>query len=306
MRDIISETVEVRGGKPESYGRFSDDSFPRWPSGQDYLNVGGYALANARMMNDDHVVELRQCGMDTPPMTGKRFNNAFDANTEYERLKTLLTLRAQVIACMDVLVDGANVLPADFVPHIRAGEFSALLIAADWQDDHGEGDKAMLLRAAYHRLTGEPNVKVKACKKTVVWLNVLQVGRAKHLNLTPFDKVWTPSTNLQSLFAATVEENASVRIISINDINCGSISRGSTSWTSNEGVVRVNTFAVGDQAKYDSYNLCYFGSIKTITAKTVTVDKGGSTARMKIDDFVCTNYNFDLVAATKRNNDWSD
>lgn len=294
MRDVLSETIEVRGGTPELFARLSGEPYShRWPSGNDYINVGGYCIANARMANGDHIVELRQCGMDTPPMTGRRFDNAFDAINEYERIHELLTLRAQVMACMDVLVDGCQALPEAFVPHVRAGDFSTLLIAADYQDDAGETDKAIILRAAYHRLMGEVNVQVKAAKKLTLWLNVQQTSKR---NPTGYYK----QTSLEMLKAAMVEEGVSVRTVSVS----GYIRPGIHT---NEPPLVVREFKVGDVAEYDSYNLSYHGPIFAITAKTVTVQRSiGANARMAMANFVETNYRFDLATATKRNNEWSD
>ena len=57
-----------------------------------------------------------------------------------------------------------------------------------------------------------------------------------------------------------------------------------------------NTFKIGDQAEYASYNLSYYGTIKSITEKTVTIAPrfGGGTKRLKLDTFAWRNYDFDL------------
>ncbi len=41
------------------------------------------------------------------------------------------------------------------------------------------------------------------------------------------------------------------------------------------------TYKVGDRAAYDSYNLIYVGTIVSITAKTVTIDAGGTGEKRK-------------------------
>jgi hypothetical protein len=57
---------------------------------------------------------------------------------------------------------------------------------------------------------------------------------------------------------------------------------------------RVN-FQVGDAAVYDSYNLIYTGTIKSITEKTVTITKkySNQTTRLPLDRFAMRNYDFD-------------
>lgn len=72
----------------------------------------------------------------------------------------------------------------------------------------------------------------------------------------------------------------------------------------------VRTFRIGDMAEYHSYNLSFFGPIKSISAKTVVImEKHGRNPRkhiLKIPDFATQNADFDLAAATKRNHEWSD
>lgn len=61
------------------------------------------------------------------------------------------------------------------------------------------------------------------------------------------------------------------------------------------------TFKVGDAAEYDSYNLSYYGTITSITDKTVTIVKSGAAHRLSIYDFTWRNRDFDL-AKTKASN----
>ena len=56
------------------------------------------------------------------------------------------------------------------------------------------------------------------------------------------------------------------------------------------------TFNVGDQAEYDSYNLSYYGPIKSITKKNVIIKEkhGDRTRRLPFTTFHWRNINFDL------------
>ena len=63
----------------------------------------------------------------------------------------------------------------------------------------------------------------------------------------------------------------------------------------------VKTYAIGDLAEYDSFNLSYYGEIKAIGAKTVTIDKDPGTARLDLETFAWRNSRFDLAKAQDRN-----
>lgn len=69
------------------------------------------------------------------------------------------------------------------------------------------------------------------------------------------------------------------------------------------------TFAVGDRAEYDSYNLSYIGRILSITAKTVTIDHGdrcdNGTSRLSIYDFCWRNYD-GMAGKVRQNQEWTD
>lgn len=63
------------------------------------------------------------------------------------------------------------------------------------------------------------------------------------------------------------------------------------------------SFALGDTAEYDSYNLHYLGEITSITDKTVTI-VGRFTKRakrLKLKEFVWRNANFNLEAISQQN-----
>ena len=66
--------------------------------------------------------------------------------------------------------------------------------------------------------------------------------------------------------------------------------------------VLCNTFLVGDQAEYDSYNLSYYGPITSISETTVCVANGPKTrAFMDFYKFCWRNVNFDLERAIAEN-----
>ena len=69
-----------------------------------------------------------------------------------------------------------------------------------------------------------------------------------------------------------------------------------------------NTFALGDEAEYDSYNLSYTGEITKITAKQVTIVayKGTGcekTKRLDLYTFCWRNYDFDAAETAAKNFD---
>jgi hypothetical protein len=65
------------------------------------------------------------------------------------------------------------------------------------------------------------------------------------------------------------------------------------------------TFAVGDQAEFDSYNLSYYGPIVGIGRATVTVQKGYTRthdrARLDLYRFAWRNWNFDVNRVAREN-----
>jgi hypothetical protein len=63
------------------------------------------------------------------------------------------------------------------------------------------------------------------------------------------------------------------------------------------------TFAVGDVAEYDSYNMHFTGTIAAIGAKTVTIQDGKKTTRLSIFEFAWRNRHLDLTAIDARNAD---
>jgi hypothetical protein len=284
LRDVLAETVEIRGSC----------SFRMMPlrhvisNGMFYRNVGGYALGFIRSDSDVGRIELRENGLDNLCHVAD-FNYYDEAYSEFLRLAEQLELRDRVIK-MSALTDG-DILPAKFLRAVRSGDAETLLVAADYQEEEGEGDRALLLRAAYYQLKGETNVAVKSGKKTTVIYN------AQHV--TPRYK----GGNL--LNAVVVTPGESVRVVSA----CDRYIPGEGNKSYHVRVVESKEFKVGDQAEYDSYNLSYFGPIHSITAKTVTIgDKYGrsSKRRLSIGSFASKNHDFDLAKARKRNAEHMD
>lgn len=69
------------------------------------------------------------------------------------------------------------------------------------------------------------------------------------------------------------------------------------------GKVVDKTFNIGDMAEYDSYNLSYYGTIESITDKTVTIKPrfSGRKFRLKLNQFFWRNYDFDLETKAAEN-----
>jgi uncharacterized Zn finger protein len=63
------------------------------------------------------------------------------------------------------------------------------------------------------------------------------------------------------------------------------------------------TFAIGDTAEYDSYNLSYIGTIVAIGKKTVTIAPryGGRKYRLSLTNFTWRNRDFDAAVIAARN-----
>lgn len=64
------------------------------------------------------------------------------------------------------------------------------------------------------------------------------------------------------------------------------------------------TFVIGDEAEYDSFNLCYFGIITQITDKTICMVPSGrrlGKKRLKILNFFYRNWDFDAEFRRNQN-----
>lgn len=286
MRDVLAEPVEIRGGHPlgEMRGALSG-------AGPDAYPGGGYTVDLIRYTTGPAVVRLYKhegYRLMTPSYhTAADFDTHAEARAEFERIRDQLRLRQkiEVVVGSDYLT--RHVLPPGFEAHVRAGDLAALLVAADLIEEGPAGDEfgyAMILRAAYYRFTGQPNVAVRVSKKENRVYNAVQTSKRSPLG-------FRGDVSLYDLMVVTVTAGESVRIVRLD---LGHTSTG----------VTVREFKVGDEAEFDSYNLSYFGKILSVTAKTVVVDKrrnAGETARMSIAAFAERNHDFDPAAARKRN-----
>jgi hypothetical protein len=78
------------------------------------------------------------------------------------------------------------------------------------------------------------------------------------------------------------------------------------------GVMRgyLRRFKIGDIAEYAAFNLVSLGKITAISAKRITVARGGESSYRKaffdVETFNSKNYDLDVAAAIKRNQEWSD
>ena len=73
-----------------------------------------------------------------------------------------------------------------------------------------------------------------------------------------------------------------------------------------DGSVKSNTFVVGNEAEYGSYNLRYTGTITKITDKCVTIvaykgSRNETVHRLHMHEFCWRNYDFDAVATAAYN-----
>lgn len=66
------------------------------------------------------------------------------------------------------------------------------------------------------------------------------------------------------------------------------------------------SFAIGDTAEYDSYNIAYLGTITAIGEKTVTITAHGRAHRLDLATFNSRNWDLDMAATMKRNSEWMD
>jgi hypothetical protein len=287
MVNVLELPVAIEGNPTEV------PAIRQWYKRSEYRNLGGYALEWAATETGGGFVELRLNGPDTEAVR-HWFATAEEAKAEYDRLEALLWVRTWAGWVADKF-PRAGILPAEFLGGVLAGELETLLVAADWQDEHDKANAAMLLRAAYYRIRGQANVAVRAGKGRVIILNPDRVT-PKH----------PAKPGIGDCRAAVIEEGKSIRIerlveevVYVKDVP--------VPHTQPMHRIEEKTFMVGQAAEFDSYNLVYYGSIESISAKTVVVDGSHrGSKRLTIGAFVEKNHDFDLAKAQKRNNDWSD
>ena len=64
----------------------------------------------------------------------------------------------------------------------------------------------------------------------------------------------------------------------------------------------TNTFEMGDEAEYDSFNLRYTGEILSITPKTVSIRNAfGKVTRLALHQFCWRNWDFDAAQCAAEN-----
>ena len=274
------------------------DHSPHSLSTNRYQMVGGFTIELDPMRAH---VYLRQCG---PHMQTVRasFHSDAEAGAEYKRLLALLEVRESVRWCENRLQKTVNLIPDDFWPLVRRGNFDALLVAADWWDEHDEPDRELLLRAAHYHLLRQPNVAVRAGLLADGYATIVYNPQQVTPNRPYPEYARVP-------VAVVVTPGKSIRIVSIETLlSHAPATQLSPARRTETTAIQSRTFKVGDQAEHGSYNLVYYGSIQTITEKTVvifdrTYDK---TRRLSIGEFVFRNHDFDLARAQKRNSEWMD
>ena len=92
-------------------------------------------------------------------------------------------------------------------------------------------------------------------------------------------------------------------------VECTGVSKSGygsiTVFVDEQGVTkRGASFAVGDVAEYDSYNLSYTGKITKITDKCVSIVepyRNGKTHRLDLDTFCWRNHNFNAAETARQN-----
>lgn len=293
MRDVLSETVEIRGGHLIGEMRGS-----LLGGGPDAYTGGGYTADVVSYRTGTAVVRLYKSegyrSMSPTMHTAVGFDSTDEAREEFGRIREQLRLRKKVAAVVENDYLTRYVLPAGYESHVRAGELSALLVAADAIEEGERGDEfgyALILRAAYYRLTGQPNVAVRISKAETRVYNAVVVTKKSPLG-------FRGDESLYDLAVAVVTAGESVRIVHLD------MAHASTG-------TDVREFKVGDMAEYGSYNLVYYGPVKSITAKTVVIGHmnaapGQPAHRLTIGAFVEKNHDFDLAKARKRNDEYMD
>lgn len=70
------------------------------------------------------------------------------------------------------------------------------------------------------------------------------------------------------------------------------------------GAAYSRSFAVGDIAEYDSYNLSYTGTIVSITEKTITIQpRSGKVRKLSLHTFSWRNNDFDAAETFRSNSE---
>lgn len=282
LPDLLTDAPEIRGAWMVHESRNWADAPYR---SEFYLQTGDWELQFDRGCVVD-VIRLRRRAADVPTYVGE-FDGKNEAGTraEFERLRGELEQR-EILRRVWPALDGVGAVPAEFAAAVRAGQWDALAVAADAQQEAGDEDRAWLLRSAWANATGRAN-------------ELVRTGRGEWVVLCPHHV--TPKYPFRAGtgrvgFAAGLPGR--VRLVTARYDERGK------RWG-----IDARGYAIGAMAEYGSYNLVYFGAVLSITPKTVTVEErgpGGRTRRMPMGEFADRNHDFDLAAALRRNSEWMD
>jgi hypothetical protein len=300
--NVLEVPVEVRGGYavetlPGGVGYYGDD---RYTGADGAVVLRGRRRRPQGLGAGEALLEFERFDGDLPRQGALyAFPSEEDARAEFERLKGELFLRQWVRWASTNLVE-AGVVPAEFRGAVLAGELEALAVAADFHEEQGRPDLALLARAAFHAVRGEVNVEVKLGKGSVAVLNPFEVT-----------KRCKPRPTFGTARAAVVTVGKCLRVLNVRVLHEQEKGPDGKFRTVPRVTVDDKVFGVGDQAEYHSYNLTYYAPVKSITAKTVVLlsdayGATGPTHRLTLARFVDKNHDFDLAKARERNANWSD
>lgn len=279
LPDLLSDAPEIRGAWTVHESRNRADAPSQYRP--DYFETGDWELQLDAVMG---AVRLRRRAADPFTHVGE-FDHPAGARAEFERLRGELAQRELLRRVWPALA-GVGAVPAEFAAAVRAGQWDALAVAADARQEAGDEDRAWLLRSAWANATGRAN-------------ELVRTGRGEWVVLCPHHV--TPKYPFRAGtgrvgFAAGLPGR--VRLVTARYDE-----RGKRWGIDSRG------YAIGAMAEYGSYNLVYFGAVLSITPKTITVEErgpGGRTRRMPMGEFADRNHDFDLAAAQKRNDEWTD
>jgi hypothetical protein len=117
-----------------------------------------------------------------------------------------------------------------------------------------------------------------------------------------FGIVYVSTPDAMRSYNAEIIKNSSIRLFGVTREQVRvQVSPVAVEWRE---VPYSITFAIGDLAVYDSYNLVYTGEIVAIGEKTVTIKaRGEHLHRLDLHTFAWRNYDFDIDAIRRRNAD---
>lgn len=279
LPDLLTDAPEIRGAWTVHESRNWADAPSRYRA--DYVETGDWELQLDVVMS---AVRLRRRAAEPCTFVGE-FGYRADARAEFERLRGELEQR-EVARRIWPALNGVGAVPAEFAAAVRGGQWDALAVAADAQQEAGDEDRAWLLRSAWANATGRAN-------------EVVRTGRGEWVVLCPHHVTpkypFRPGTGRVGFAAGGPGR---VRLVTARRDHCAQ------RWG-----IDAREYAIGAQAEYGSFNLVYFGPVLSVTPKTVTVEEsgpGGRTRRLSLGEFADRNHDFDLAKAQKRNDEWMD